>query len=157
MVQRPWGYLMRLYLDACCLNRPFDDQQQLRIRLESEAVRTILLLCEEGVHDWIASRVLRWELEQTPDPERRQLTLDLLMWANEEGEPTHRDRRRALELEQQHIPAFDAAHLATAERLNSDLLLTTDDTLVKRASRTIVPALTIRVVNPLAWLQENAP
>jgi hypothetical protein len=30
--------LLRIYLDACCLNRPFDDQTQERIRLESEAV-----------------------------------------------------------------------------------------------------------------------
>ena len=27
-----------IYLDVCCLNRPFDDQTQERIRLESEAV-----------------------------------------------------------------------------------------------------------------------
>jgi predicted nucleic acid-binding protein len=147
---------MRLYFDACCLNRPFDDQQQLRIRLETEAVRTILRLCEEGIHDWVASRVLRWELEQTPDADRRQLTLDLLSMADEEGDPVDQDRLRALELARQNIPAFDAAHLATAERLRCDLLLTTDDTLIKRAARTITPALRIRVTNPLAWLQENA-
>lgn len=28
---------MRIYLDNCCFNRPFDDQKQLRIRLEAEA------------------------------------------------------------------------------------------------------------------------
>ena len=28
---------MRVYLDNCCYNRPFDDQAQLRIRLETEA------------------------------------------------------------------------------------------------------------------------
>jgi hypothetical protein len=27
---------MKIYLDACCLNRPFDDQSRYRIRLESE-------------------------------------------------------------------------------------------------------------------------
>jgi len=34
--------LMRIYLDVCCLNRPFDDQTQERIHLESEAVLIIL-------------------------------------------------------------------------------------------------------------------
>ena len=29
---------MRIYLDNCCLNRPFDDQSKMRIRLEAEAV-----------------------------------------------------------------------------------------------------------------------
>ncbi len=146
---------MRLYFDACCLNRPFDDQQQLRIRLEAEAVRTILLLCEEGGHEWVASRILIWELVRTPDPDRRQLTLDLLMMAGDVAEPSDADRIRALELQQQQIPAFDALHLATAERLNCDILLTTDDTLVKRTARGVLPALRIRVTNPLAWLQEN--
>ncbi|MEM9400764.1 MAG: PIN domain protein, partial [Verrucomicrobiota bacterium] len=28
---------MRLYLDSCCFNRPFDNQDQLRVRLETEA------------------------------------------------------------------------------------------------------------------------
>ncbi len=28
---------MIIYLDNCCFNRPFDDQSQLRIKLETEA------------------------------------------------------------------------------------------------------------------------
>lgn len=28
---------MRIYLDNNCFNRPFDDQKQLRIKLETEA------------------------------------------------------------------------------------------------------------------------
>jgi hypothetical protein len=32
----------RIYLDVCCLNRPFDDQRQDRIRLEAEAIERIL-------------------------------------------------------------------------------------------------------------------
>ena len=39
---------MKVNLDACCLNRPFDDQTQIRIYLESEAVLTILYRCEIG-------------------------------------------------------------------------------------------------------------
>jgi hypothetical protein len=28
---------MRVYLDNCCYNSPFDEQAQLRVRLETEA------------------------------------------------------------------------------------------------------------------------
>jgi hypothetical protein len=28
---------MRIYMDNCCFNRPFDSQSQVRIRLETEA------------------------------------------------------------------------------------------------------------------------
>lgn len=36
---------MKVYLDVCCLNRPFDDQTQDRIRIESESILTILSYC----------------------------------------------------------------------------------------------------------------
>jgi hypothetical protein len=32
----------RVYLDVCALCRPFDDQSQMRIRLEADAVQLIL-------------------------------------------------------------------------------------------------------------------
>lgn len=41
---------MKVYMDVCCLCRPFDDRTQDRIRIESEAVLTILGRCNE---DWI--------------------------------------------------------------------------------------------------------
>ena len=118
---------MRLYLDACCLNRPFDDQSQLRVRLEAEAIRTVLQLCEEGIHEWIGSSVLRYELGKTPDDVRRQRTTDLLELASEMAESDPADRARAGELELLGFSDFDAAHLATAERLACDVFLTTDD------------------------------
>ena len=46
---------MRIYLDVCCLNRPFDDQRQDRIHLESEAVLTILKHIESGKWKLISS------------------------------------------------------------------------------------------------------
>lgn len=33
---------MIIYLDNCCYNRPFDDQTQERIHLESEVILTVL-------------------------------------------------------------------------------------------------------------------
>ncbi|MCK7575329.1 MAG: hypothetical protein MZV65_05220 [Chromatiales bacterium] len=35
-----------IYLDMCCFNRPYDDQSQARIRLETEAK----LLIQEHIH-----------------------------------------------------------------------------------------------------------
>ncbi len=39
---------MRVYLDNCCFNRPFDDQRHLRIRLETEAKLRIQEVIREG-------------------------------------------------------------------------------------------------------------
>jgi hypothetical protein len=51
----------RIYLDVCCLNRPFDDQRQERIRLEAEAVPLILGRCEAGAWQWVSSAVVEEE------------------------------------------------------------------------------------------------
>jgi hypothetical protein len=60
----------KTYLDVCCLNRPFDDWGQPRIRLEAEAVVAILERCQMG--DWLlaASTALASEIAQTPEATR---------------------------------------------------------------------------------------
>ena len=63
---------MKIYLDACCLNRPFDDQRQPRIRLEAEAISLILQKLHQREWEWIGSEVLVYELEQTVAVERRE-------------------------------------------------------------------------------------
>ena len=57
---------MRLYLDACCLNRLTDDQSQARIREEAEAVEQILRLIREGGATWVSSTVLEVEIGRNP-------------------------------------------------------------------------------------------
>ena len=52
---------MKLYLDACCLNRLTDDQSQARIAEEAEAVERILRLLRDGVIEWLSSTVLKIE------------------------------------------------------------------------------------------------
>ncbi len=42
---------MRVYLDNCCYNRPFDDQAQPSVRLETEAkllIQTLMRICIGG-------------------------------------------------------------------------------------------------------------
>jgi len=61
--------------------------------------------------------------------------------------------RRGQQLEQLGFRAFDALHLACAEKARADVFLTTDDRLLRRASRA-PEQLRVRVDNPLAWLNE---
>lgn len=146
---------MRLYLDACCLNRPFDDQSQLRVRLETEAIRAVVQLCQEGDHVWLSSDLLQAELEQTPNLERQQLTLDLLSCASERVAATEGDYEHASQFAANGVSGFDAVHLAIAERMQCDFFLTTDDRLLRRSDRPTIPPLKLRMVNPLVWIQEQ--
>lgn len=61
-----------VYLDVCCLNRPFDDQRQDRIRLEAEAVLLILADCECGKFRLTLGEAAFWEVEAIPNHERRE-------------------------------------------------------------------------------------
>lgn len=55
-----------VYLDVCCLNRPFNDQTQDRIRLESAAVLTVLKRVGYGRLLLIGSTAIQAEIEQEP-------------------------------------------------------------------------------------------
>ncbi len=75
---------MRIYLDGCCLNRPFDDQRQERVRLEAEAVLAILRRIDAGVWQLIGSGAVAFEIGLAPDAERRQRVLSLAQLAGEQ-------------------------------------------------------------------------
>lgn len=144
----------RIYLDACCLNRPFDDQSQDRIRLESEAVLLILIRVQQHEDSlWVSSEAVRYEVEQTPDSERRRRVRALLSFAEVEADVTDAVANRAVELRSQGFKAVDALHVACAEASLSDVLLTTDDRFL-RAARRNAGQLHVRVENPIDWLRE---
>lgn len=60
-----------IYLDVCCLNRPFDNQQQERIRLEAEAILLILDRCQSGEWKLITSEAIDSETLQIPNVEKK--------------------------------------------------------------------------------------
>ena len=126
---------MKLYLDVCCLNRPFDDQLQNRVRLEAEAVLSILELAGSGALEIIGSDIIDDELSQMPDNERREKVGLLLTLASSHISLTSAIERRAMELAEWNIAPLDALHLASAEGAQADYFLTTDDDLLRKAGR----------------------
>jgi hypothetical protein len=64
---------MRVYLDNCCFNRPFDDQSQARIRLEAEAKLEIQQRIASGAIELAWSYVLEHENHANPFEVRRKL------------------------------------------------------------------------------------
>jgi hypothetical protein len=103
-------------LDACCLNRLTDDQSQLRVREEAEAVEHILRMVRQDLATWVSSTIVDLEIGRNPDPERRNDVNLLLGFASEVVRPQTADAGRALELQRLGFDAFDALHLACAER-----------------------------------------
>ena len=145
---------MRIYFDVCCLGRPFDDQNQDRIHLESEAVITILSHIERGDWKWIGSEVIYYEVDQIPDAEQKKRILQLISESNECIRIDEQKIQRAKRLETFGFKALDALHLACAEAARVDIVLTTDDRLRRNAERH-KNHLHVKVANPLRWLEEE--
>ena len=138
---------MNIYLDNCCMNRPFDDQSDRRIRFESEAVKVILSFCEQ--RRW--HNIAQFEIEHIPDNARRT---KLKLVSGQADSAIRIDRAvssRAKAFEKKGMQAFDALHLACAED-GADVFLTVDESLLKRALN--IEDLRIPVNNPVAWLNE---
>ena len=146
---------MKIYLDVCCFNRPFDDQIQERIHLESEAVLCILERCHIGKWQLVGSEVVDFEVFNIPDNERRQKVLSLVSLAKSRVVVDAEIEKQALVLEKAGLKSLDALHLACAEKAKADILLTTDDKFLQITlkNKTLVK---IRVDNPLSWLMEVA-
>lgn len=143
---------MRIYLDICCLNRPFDDQEQDRIRLEAEAVLIILAAVERGEYEVVSSEALELENDSNPDLTRHNRVRDMLVPAISTEHVGEDEATRAGTLSAMGFGAYDALHLACAEAAGADVLLTTDDRFVKTAER-VRKELRIRVCNPVLWLE----
>lgn len=144
---------MKVYLDACCLNRPFDDQRQPRIRLESEAIALILEKFRQREWEWIGSEVLSYELGQTADSERKERLLLLARQSHQSIETTEEILDQAEKLEALGFDSYDAIHLASAESAKVDVFLTTDDRMEKAANRSKL-VFSFAIVNPVKWLEE---
>jgi predicted nucleic acid-binding protein len=110
-------------------------------------------MVRDGQATWVSSLILNIEVNRNPDSDRRRDAQALLSFANEVLVPVAATADRAAQIEQLGFGAFDALHLAAAEQGGVEVLLTTDDGLLRCARRSSSP-LHLRVENPVSWYQE---
>lgn len=140
----------KLYLDLCCLNRPFDAQDQEKVQIQTEAVVVILASIQRGDNVLIGSRPLDWEREKCRDPERMMKVGNMLKMAKIFAEVGDAEIARADEVCALGFDYYDALHIACAEAVEADYLLTTDDDFLRRCVR-FSRHLRVKVCNPANW------
>lgn len=142
---------MRIYMDSCCLNRPFDDQSIDRNRLETAAVLVILDRVQQGHWELIGSEALLYELSGIPDLAKQTGVRQFLDLTSTTVRVDARLEERWDALERLGFSPLDALHIASAESVGCDVLLTVDDTMltVWRRNR---DAAGVPLANPLDWL-----
>ena len=141
-----------IYLDTCCLGRPFDAQSQGRIYHETEAIQAIVRNFLTGQLRWVSSSAVETEVSRNPNVTQRNQIQSQFSLAYQTVQVGAGEIARAAHLEQFGFPLFDALHIACAESGGADVLLTTDDVFLNRAKR-LRQHLYVAVENPHTWWQ----
>ena len=144
--------MLKLYLDNCCYNRPFDDLKQEKICLEATAVEDILKLAIDKKLLIYKSIAIDFELSRISNGNKKRQVEDLYDAMNLIDIPYNDTiKRRAIALKKYNIKYMDALHIAFAENANVDYMITTDKLLLNASKRA---DLTIKVINPVEFIME---
>ena len=102
---------VKVYLDVCCLCRPFDDQRVNRIHIEAEAIKEILVRCNQ---DWtlVISDAVSFEISRITDRTRMKKAQNLTDLAKEHVTITKAVSKRYYDFVEFGIDSADALHLS---------------------------------------------
>jgi len=125
---------MIVYLDNCSYNRPFDDQSQMRIYLETQAKLYIQKLIQDGYLTLAISYVSRYENGNTPYS-KNKITIEKFF----ENATIFIDidkadiiEKKANEIMRYGVKSKDALHISCAINAVCDYFITTDDGILKK-------------------------
>jgi predicted nucleic acid-binding protein len=127
--------LKKLYLDNCTVQRPLDNQAQLRIRLEAESIISIIALIDAQEILLLASEISMLEALKTTESNRQEFALGIISKSQQIFQIDANTSQRALALNKKGIKTLDSLHLACAEQLQVDYFCTCDDNFYKKAKK----------------------
>ena len=142
---------IRVYLDNCTYNRPYDDQSQIRISLETQAKLYIQRLIIDKKLDLVCSYMSVYENNENPNSGHRDSVQQFFYYASEFIDIDKADiiEKCAEILKKDTIKANDAIHLACAIEGKCDYFLTTDDGIIKKIHKQ-----NIHICNPINFVSE---
>ena len=139
---------MRIYLDNCTFNRPFDDQNQLKIKLETEAKLFIQNGILNGAYELVWSYILEYENNQNRFEDKRNAVYN---WRNRAAIHCIENDvilAYAENLKNMNVRTKDALHIACGVYSGSDYFITTDKRLLK------LKLHEIKIVNPITFIDD---
>lgn len=125
---------MRIYLDMCCYNRPYDDQSQLRVAMEAQSKLYIQKLIREGKLELIGSYILDYEVSRNPFEMRQKSIIRFMrdyMKGHVGSERASIIEPIAKEIMETGVKEKDALHVASAIYAKCDYFISTDIRLLK--------------------------
>jgi predicted nucleic acid-binding protein len=142
---------MRIYLDNCSFNRPFDDQSQIRIKIETDAKLYIQELIKNKKVELIWSYILEYENSFNPFEERKEQILKWRKYSSTIILENENIIRIAENIVKFKIKAKDSLHIACAIESKCDYFITTDDLLLKKSNDINL----IKIVSPPIFIEKE--
>jgi predicted nucleic acid-binding protein len=142
---------MRVYLDNCCFNRPYDDQSSITISLETQAKLHIQNLIHQGKIEMAASYMLAYENGQNPYEMRKNAITEYIeknttIYVSEAKQDVIVEKAR--EIMETGVKYKDACHVSCAMLAECDYFITTDKRLLKYKTDKV------KMMNPLDFVKE---
>jgi predicted nucleic acid-binding protein len=144
---------MKVYLDLCVYNRPFDDQTNERIFIEARAFYIVIKWLEEGKIICIHSDALEYENGLTLNPDRKGRVKSCLSLSKEYIKLSGFSIKRANEIINLGFRDMDALHIAMAEEGKAHYFVTCDDGIIDIAEKN-QERLKVKVCSILEFLEE---
>jgi len=139
---------LKIYLDSCALNRPYDKYLNEEIATEAKLIIDIFELIDQNILILVDSEVLDAECQLIPDEEKKARVNAIRSKAQYYVKLSPHVKERAKTFLQYGIKPMDALQLASAEK-GADIFITVDKRLLKKAKK--IPTLQIEVFSPLEF------
>ncbi|MCL2382463.1 MAG: PIN domain protein [Treponema sp.] len=139
---------MRIYLDHCAFNRPFDEQKSINIQLETSAKLYIQNQIKLGKFDLVWSYMSDLENYNNPNIESKK---SIQLWefiAKYKCKSSDNVLVLGSKLKQKGIRTKDSLHVACAVESKCDYFITTDKGLLNKDVELI------KILNPIDFIRE---
>ncbi len=143
---------MRIYLDNCCYNRPYDDQTSISISLETQAKLVIQEMIRYGKHELVSSYMLEYEVDNSPYISQAEMIRSFIIknatfYIGQKS--MDKVESKAIEIMNTGVKYKDACHVASAILSKCDYFISVDKRLLNYKSTEI------KLTNPVEFIRET--
>jgi hypothetical protein len=139
---------MKIYLDHCTYNRPFDDQNNIKNQLETSAKLHIQDQIRQGKYDLVWSYMSDFENNNNPNIENKKSIQEWENISKYKCKSSENILMRGSKFMEKGIRANDALHIACAIESQCEYLITTDAGLTNKEIEGI------KIINPIDFVRE---
>ncbi len=140
---------MKVYLDNCCFNRPYDNQSQLLIKLETEAKLRIQEWIKDQKILLVWSFMLDYENSANPGSSKRNAIFEWFRHASEFVEYKDEILLRAQQFVDRGFGKKDSIHLSCAIAGSADYFITVDKGILNKDGK----LSNIRIIDTVAFIR----